>query len=774
IAVWVGTGEANDRNSSGYGTGVYLSTDRGGKFKNVGLKNSKAIARIVALDAKTAYVAAAGDLWQNSKERGLYKTTDGGTTWTKLLAAAAPFDDRVGAGDVALDPGNPSIVYAALYARRRTPWSFTAGPAVTDGKDVGGIFKSTDAGATWKKLSNGLPALTRRIGLSIYAKNPKIVYAIVESEQGGQSNIDDVQSRAGGVFRSEDSGETWTRMSSLNPRPFYFSQIRVDPENDKRIYVLGYALHVSEDGGKSWREDRFAKVHPDNHALVIDARDTRRMLIGNDGGVYQSFNRASGWAHLNKFPAGQFYRIAVDTLRPYRICGGLQDNQNWVGPSDTRSNDGIVNENWIDIDGGDGFYCAFSSDPNVLFAESQGASIYRIDLKTGNEKFVQPSPAEGAPGFRFQWDAPMVSSTHASDVIYLGGNRVFKLTNNGEHWQIISPDLSTQERDRIITTGSGAETYGVVYSLAESPVTKGLLWAGTDDGKLWITRDDGGNWTDLTPSLPAAARGQWIARIEPGHADANVAYMAVEAYRLGNYAPLVYRTADGGRSWTSIAANLPDSDPVRVIREDPKNPNVLYAGTETNLWLSTDRGAHWQRFGGLPTVPVHDIVVQPRANDLVIATHGKSLYIIDDISPIQQLTPEVAAKAAHLFPIADAYGFSRMPGSADWTGNAVFRGDNPPIGARISYYVKQWTGQNVSIKITDASDRPIANLSAPGVPGIGRVVWDLRPSNDVLNSYGGEGRKFVRSGEYTVTLSYGDVSEKQKVRVEVAAGIETR
>ena len=355
--IWVGTGEANDRNSSGWGTGVYLSTDGGGKFTNVGLKNSKSIARIVVDpgNAKVAYVAAVGDLWVNSKERGLYRTTDAGATWTKVLAAPAPYDDRVGAGDVAIDPSNPNILYATLYARRRTPWSFAAGPTITDGKDVGGIFKSSDAGATWRKLTNGLPAMTRRIGLSVYAKDPKIVYAIVETELGGTSNIDDVQSKSGGVFRSDDAGATWTRMSPLNPRPFYFSQIRVDPNNDKKLYVLGFMLHVSEDGGRTWREDRFAKVHPDNHAFVIDARDSKHLLVGTDGGVYQSFNGAAGWAHLNRIAAGQYYRIAVDTVRPYRICGGLQDNQNWVGPSDTRSNNGILNEDWIDIEGGDGF-----------------------------------------------------------------------------------------------------------------------------------------------------------------------------------------------------------------------------------------------------------------------------------------------------------------------------------------------------------------------------------------------------------------------------------
>ncbi len=775
--VWLGTGEANDRNSAGWGKGVYRSTDGGSTWIKAGLENSRTIARIVVhpTDPNTAYVAAGGDLWNPSAERGVYKTTDGGKTWKPILQAPAPDADNVGGGDVALDPQHPDTVYAVLYARRRTPWSFIAGPDATGGKDLGGIFKSTDAGATWKKLANGLPGGTGRIGLAVYARDPKIVYAVVQSAEGGTSNIDDVTSKAGGVFRSDDGGETWQRQSPLNPRPFYFSQIRVDPSNDKTVYVLGFMLHVSEDAGKTWREDRFKNVHSDCHALAIDARNSKRILLGTDGGLYQSYDAAAHWAHVNTVALGEYYRISVDNRTPYRICGGLQDNLNWLGPSLTLSKDGIVNSDWINIQGGDGFYCVFDpDDPDIVYAESQSGEAHRLNLASGAVKGIKPAPAEGQAAFRFHWDSPLIPSRHAKDTMYLAGNRVFALTNHGERWKAISPDLSAQQAERIMTTGSGAETYGVVFALAESPVKAGRLWAGTDDGKLWMTEDEGGHWTDLTGSLPAAAKGQWIARIEPGWKDEKIAYLVVSAFRSGNYAPLIYRTTDSGKTWQSVAANLPPDWPARVVREDPSNPSLLFAGTENGLYVSADRGGSWTPFGKLPPVPVDDLVVHPRDHDLVIATHGRSLYILDDIRPLELLTPEIQKEPAHLFPIGSALGSTPMPGWIDSAGGAVFRGANPPAGAIINVFVKEFTADPISLAIAGPDGRPIANLTAPGVPGFNRLVWDLKPGKDVLNDYGGEGQKFVRPGEYEVTLTFGKTTQKEKVKVEIAKGLETR
>ncbi|MBI1750919.1 MAG: hypothetical protein HY234_11545 [Acidobacteria bacterium] len=775
--VWVGTGEANDRNSSSWGGGVYRSTDGGDTWTNTGLKNSRTIARIVVhpSDPKTAWVAAVGDLWNFGGDRGLYKTTDGGATWKRVLGAPAPYNDRVGCGDVALDPSDSNVLYATLYARQRTPWSFLSGRAITDGKDVGGIFKSTDSGETWKKLDKGLPGGMGRIGLSIYRKNPKIVYAVVQSDEGGTSAIDEIRSKRGGVFRSEDAGESWTRMNGLNPRPFYFSQIRVDPENDQRIYVLGFALHVSDDGGKSFREDLFEKVHPDLHALAIDARNPKRVLLGTDGGLYQSFDAGKVWEHLTRFAAGEFYRINYDMSTPYRICGGLQDNLNWVGPSRTRTKDGIVNSDWINIGGGDGFYCVFDpDDPEIVYTESQQGFVHRMNMRNGQVKMLRPEPSEGQKAFRFHWNSPLIASRHARGTMYLGGNHVFRLTAQGEQWQMISPDLSTQDPGKTVAVGSGAENYAVAYTLAESPVKAGLLWAATDDGKLWLTESDGQNWTDLTANLPAPAKGQWIMRIEASSHDANVAYLAVDAHRTGNFAPLAYRTADGGKTWQSIAANLPAEGPVKVIREDPKNPRLLYAGTEFGLFVSVDRGANWIKFGDLPTVAVDDIAVHPRENDLILATHGRSLFIVDDIRPLQQLTPEVREKPAHLFPLRPLLGMHMMPGFVDWDGKAVFRGDNAPEGALINFFLKAYTGEEVKIKVTDAAGTPVAKFKLAGTPGINRITWDLKPTKDVLTEYGGEGQKHVKPGEYAVTLVYGNYSQTEKIQVTIAPGVETR
>jgi len=786
--LWAGSGEANDRNSSGWGNGVYRSTDRGETWSHAGLRESHAIARIVVkpTDPDTAWIAAAGDLWKPGGERGLYRTTDGGKSWTLVLSAAGPEASKVGCGDVALDGANPDTLYAALYARQRTPWSFTFGAAFTGGKDLGGIFKSTDGGTTWRKLEKGLPSLTGRIGLDVSRRDPRVVMAIVQSDEGGSTPLRDNRSKRGGVFRSEDAGETWTRMSPLNPRPFYFSQIRLDPVNDRRVYVLGVGLHVSEDGGATWREDLFEKVHADNHALAIypeelkaepDAKapkSCRRLLLGTDGGLYQSFDAGASWDHRSNFAAGEFYRIAVDGRSPYRIAGGLQDNLNWLGPSRTFTKDGIVNSDWVNLGGGDGFYCVFDpDDADVVFAESQQGFVHRINLRTGELRRLRPEPAEGQRAFRYHWSAPLIPSHHARGVMYLAGNRVFRLSNRGEEWQVISPDLSTRDVDRITSVGSGAENYGVVYTLAESPIEKGLLWAGTDDGKLWRTDDDGASWVDLTASLPAAAKGQWMSRVEPSAHDRKVLYLAVDAHRDGNDAPLLYRTADSGLTWALLSANLPKNSPVKVIREDPRNPSLLFAGTEHGLFVSFERGAAWTRFGGLPTVAVDDLVIHPRESDLVIATHGRSLYIVDDLSPLRDVTAELLSKDAHLFPPKPAFGRELLAGWEGSAGKGAFRGKNPPEGATFTFYLKE-PGAEPKISISNAAGQPVAELKPAGRPGFNRVTWDLKRGKEFSLDSGGDARgKFVKSGEYSVTLTVGTRKLKEKLVVTIAEGLET-
>ncbi|MEP6603128.1 MAG: hypothetical protein ABJB69_04180 [Spartobacteria bacterium] len=797
--VWVGSGEASDRNSAEWGNGVYRSTDGGGTWKNVGLKDSRAIARVVVdpRKAETAYVAAHGNLWADGGERGLFKTTDGGATWKLILQAAAPHNARTGCSDVIVDPTNPEIIYAALYARQRTPWSFTYGVNATGGEDVGGIFKSTNGGGSWKKLAGGLPNQTGRIGLSLCASNPKIVMAVVQSDEAGANDFSDIHSRAGGVFRSEDSGEKWTRMSAITPRSFYFSQIRIDPANDKRVYVLGYALLASDDGGKNFREDLSEKLHPDMHALAIQPGSApapnppkpedknkpapssvcQRLLVGNDGGVYQSYAGGKGWEHLNRIPAGEFYRISLDDSKPnYRIAGGLQDNCDWVGPSAVQSKEGIRHSDWTPMSGSDGFYVVFDAqDRDTFYGASQGGEVYRFNTRTGESRSLKPQPPEGQPRFRFHWNSPLFASRHKPGVIYFAGNYVYRLTDRAERYQIISPDLTRNDPARTTATGSGAEYYGVIYSLAESPVKAGVLWAGTDDGRLWMTDNDGAKWNELTENLPEPARGQWIVRIEPGHVDLNVAYVATSAYRSGDDRPTILRTGDAGKTWQNITGDLPANAAVEVVREDPGNPRLLYAGTHFGLFASFDQGAHWNRIADMPSLRVDDLQIHERTGDLVIATHGRSLAVLDDARPLRELTADVIAKPAHLFSIRPALGAYLLPGFAEWNGKGVYRGTNPPEGALLTVWVKEFTGDEIKIKITNAAGSPVANLKAPGVAGLTRLNWDLRPTKDVTTEYGGDDpKKLLPAGDYAADLSFGQTKATQKFHVDIAEGITQR
>jgi len=797
--IWVGTGEANDRNSSGWGNGVYRSTDEGENWQNVGLKESRAIGRIVVHPSKpeVAYVAASGHLWADGGERGLFKTTDAGKTWKLILQARAPDNTRTGCCDVALDPSNPEIVYAALYPRQRNPWSFTSGPSLTGGHDVGGIFKSTNGGASWKKLADGLPAQTGRIGLAVSASNPRVVMAEVESYEGGASSIDEMRSKSGGVFRSENGGEKWIRVSAINPRPFYFSQIRIDPANDQRVYLLQYALLVSDDGGKNFREDLSEKVHADCHALVIQPGTVpppkppkpedkgkppkppvcQRLLLGTDGGVYQNFAAGKGWDHLNRIPAGEFYRVTLDDTKPYfRIAGGLQDNENWVGPSGVQSKEGIRNSDWISLAGGDGFYVVFDpSDRDLFYAESQEGEVHRINLRNGELRRLRPEPHEGQPKYRFHWNSPLIGSVHKPGVLYLAGNHVFRLTDRAEKYTMISPDLTHNDPARTTATGSGAENYGVIFSLAESPKRAGVLWAGTDDGRLWVTENDGGKWTELTDNLPEPARGQWVTRIEPSHADASVAYVATSAYRAGDDHPMILRTADLGKTWQPVVGDLPANVPVEVVREDLVNPKLLYAGTHFGVFASFDQGTQWIRIGDVPAVRVDDLQIHPRTSDLVIGTHGRSIAILDDTVPFREFTPEVAVKPANLFSVRSVTGAYLQSGYADSNGKGVYRGANPPEGALFTVWVREFTGDEIKIAVSKSTGQPVANLKAPGAPGFTRLNWDLRPTKDVSIEYGGDDpKRLLPAGDYTAEMSFGELKMKQNFHIDLAEGITPR
>jgi photosystem II stability/assembly factor-like uncharacterized protein len=769
--VWVGTGEANGRNSSSWGNGVYRSADGGGRWTHLGLDDTQTISRVVVhpSDPNTAWVAAMGHLWGHNAQRGVFRTTDGGRTWTPSLQ----LDDRTGCTDLVIDPSNPQVLYAAMYHRLRRPWSFVSGGG------QGGIYKSADGGRSWSRLTNGLPAETGRIGLDVHRDNPRIVYAVIESDAGGSSSIDDFLSRAGGVFRSDDAGATWTRVNPLAPRAFYFSQIRVDPKDAQRVYVLGFLLHVSDDGGRTFRDDGAKAVHVDHHALWIDPADSNRLLLGNDGGLYASYNRSGTWDFFNNMAVGEFYRIAVDMSTPYRIGGELQDNFSWIGTSATRSPDGIGLADWRSLGGGDGFSVIFDpTDRDIVYAESQEAYAFRLNLRTGQRRSIRPMQKEGGPAFRFHWNAPLILSPQDPTVLFLGGNVVFRLTERGDRWRSISPDLSTQDPSRILTVGSGAENYGTVYTLAASARQPGLLWAGTDDGRLWLTDDamaETPRWTDLTAGLVKADKrvgGLWISRIEASPHDADTAFVAVDGHTSDLFAPLGFMTTARGRTWTSITGDLPDGGPVKVVRQDVRNPSLLFAGTEFGLFASFDRGARWTKLdAGLPTVAVDDLVIHPRDFDLVIGTHGRSIYVLDDIRPLQEFTAEVAAKDLHLFSLRPTAQFHLLPEGARWTPR-IFKADNPPFGVIVQYHVREHTGGQASLTITDATGRTVRSMQGPAVPGINRVVWDMQPDKDPLWDFptpSGQPR-LVRPGQYTIAVSLEGRTEKQTVTLTAEEG----
>ncbi|MFN2370304.1 MAG: WD40/YVTN/BNR-like repeat-containing protein, partial [Candidatus Krumholzibacteriia bacterium] len=586
LVVWVGTGEGNGRNSVSWGDGVYRSTDGGAGFAHAGLAETHNIPALAAdpTDPDRCFVAAMGHLWGPNPERGVFRTTDGGRTWRHVLKG----DEQVGACDVVLVPGDPQVVYAALATAQRTPWSYTGVTA------KGGIWRSDDGGDTWMRLTAGLPERTGRIGLAVAPSDPRILYACVESDQGGTGRgaFDD-RSAAGGLFRSDDRGDSWRRVSDLSFRPFYFSRLAVDPVDPERVYMPGWHVAISEDGGRTFHASS-KEVHVDHHAIAIDPDNPRRVLLGNDGGLYVSHDAGATWDFLDNLALGQFYHVDVDLSVPYRVGGGLQDNGSWIGPSATAfksggdDQPGILKEDWTAVYGGDGFTVRFDPvDANIVYATSQGGNLGRIHLDTKLVVPLRPAADEGQERLRFNWDAPFLISRHDPTVLYHAGHRVYKLTDRGDYWYAISGDLSRRQADRIMSEGSQAETYGTVTALAESPLAVGTLWAGTDDGRVHVTTDDGAAWRDVTPKQ---VKELYIACLEASHADPKTAYGAVDGHRSDVFAPLVLMTTDGGGKWTDISGDLPAGSPVRVVREDPRNPAVLYCGTEHGAYVTLDRG----------------------------------------------------------------------------------------------------------------------------------------------------------------------------------------
>jgi len=720
--VWVGTGEGNNRQSSSWGNGVYKSSDGGQTWTNMGLKDTHHIPRIVIhpTNANIVYVAAQGHLWGPNEERGVFKTTDGGKTWQKILYINA----ETGVNDLAMDPMNPDTIYASAYQRQRTAFGFNGGGPGS------AIYRTTDGGAHWTKLTDGLPkGELGRIALDVYRRNPKIVYALVEAQESG-------------IYRSDDQGEHWTRMSNTNPRPMYFSQVRIDPNNDQRIWVAGVNMEYSEDGGKTFTTSRVTRIHVDFHAIWIDPSNSNNMLVGCDGGIHFSHDAGRSWDSRENLAIGQFYEIAYDMARPYKVCGGLQDNDSWCGPSATTNVRGITNDDWYTVAGGDGFYAQIDpEDPWIVYAESQDGNLIRRDLRTHESRSIRPREDDDhMPRYRFQWNSPVVESKHDRQTIYYGGNYVFKSSNQGDDWKRISPDLTTgvdrktlsimgrKVEDRtMLSRNDGVAAFPTITTLAESQVRAGILWAGTDDGNVQVSRD-GETWKNVVSNIPGVPKGTYVSRVLPSAFDAGTAYVAFDGHRSNDFNIYLYKTTDFGETWKPITNGIPKNEgTLHVIREHPRNRDLLFAGGEFGLYISFDGGENWQELkNNLPRVPVDDIQVQPRDNDLILATHGRSVWILDSINGLEQMNPQSAAMAVKVFPIRPGVMW-KMRERKSFDAHDTFEGENPPQGAIIDFWSKS-KPEMKDVKVTISHNgRVIATVKPKSVEaGLNRLVWDLR------------------------------------------------
>jgi photosystem II stability/assembly factor-like uncharacterized protein len=718
--VWVGTGERNSLRSNSWGNGVYRSTDGGRSWEHVGLADSREIGRIVIHpeDAEVVWVAALGHLWGANPERGVYRTTDGGETWDRVLFV----NDTTGFVDLKMHPEDPDVLYAAGWHRLR--W----GGGHMEGAGAGsGIWKTTNGGRSWTRLddpqgSRGLPASGKlgRIGLGVSPADPDRVYAVIQDASSAYSPMVSI---TGGVYRSDDAGESWRQVHDVSAHPdYYYNEAWVDPNDADRVYLAGTWMGFTEDGGEHFETLRMRGVHVDHHALWIDPADSDHMILGNDGGVYISWDKGRSWDHI-PMPVGQYYEVSVDTTKtPYYVCGGTQDNGTWCGPSRTRERAGITNHDWYSIYGGDGFVSEVSVDsPQIFYAESQYGNIGRRNAATWETMPIQPHSEDAGflsgYAFRWDWNTPFMLSHDDPSTLYLGGNYLFRLEQRGERWDILGPDMTRGNRYDP-EPDSAYTSYRSLHSIAQSILDPDRLWTGSNDGLIWTSDDRGDSWRRVNDNLPAAPQRCWVSEIEASHHEPDRAYVTHDCHRRDDYRPYVFRTDDAGATWTDISGDLPEDAGSWVVRESWVNPAMLFVGNERGVYLTIDGGEHWTRLdGGLPTVGVRDMNFAYHQQDLVIGTFGRSIWVLD-ISAIQELSPDLLARDAHLFSVEDARSYNRISTYAAY-GNQFFTAENPPYGVPITYYLRQDLGDDVTLTIRKLDEEPGARLRSPDEPSRG-------------------------------------------------------
>lgn len=686
--IWVGTGENNNQRSVAFGDGVYKSLDGGKSFKNMGLKDSEHIGEIIVHpeNENIVWVAAYGGVWSSGGERGVYKSTDGGETWKKTLEIS----ENTGIAEIAIDPSDPNTLYASAHQRRRREWTYIGGGPES------GLYKSTDGGETWKKINKGLPEGNMgRIGIAVSPVDPNYIYAIAEAR-------DD----KGGFFRSTNKGESWTKMSGYTTSGNYYQEIICDLTDRDKVFSMNTWLHHTEDGGKTFVATGEDKKHVDNHCIWIDPNNSNHWIVGCDGGIYETYNHAQHWKYYSNLPIIQFYKVATDNDTPfYNIYGGTQDNNSMGGPSQTINNAGILNSDWYITNGGDGFESAIDPEnPNIAYAQAQYGWLVRYDRTSGEKTPIQPMPGKDEAAYRWNWDSPLLISPHDNKTLYFCANKVFKSTNRGNDWTVVSPDLTRQiDRNKLPVMGQvwsidavmknkSTTIYGNIVAFDESPIKKGLLFAGTDDGLIQISEDGGNNWRKVSsfPGVPANTRVNMI--VADLHNE-NTVYAVFNNHRSGDFKPYILKSTDKGKTWKSISGDLPDRGAAFAIRQDRVNSNLLFAGTEFGCYFSNDGGQKWNKIGGLPTIAVYDIDIQKRENDVVVATFGRGFYVLDDYTPLRNLTKENLEKEAHIFPIKDALQYvPSAPLGLRGTGSQgadLWNAENPAFGATFSLYMKE-------------------------------------------------------------------------------------